>query len=93
MGDYLGLGGFMRSPHGLLIPSQPVGEVAAELRLNREISQGQVELYTRINQSRLSRFEQGKDGILIERLFALADFYGEPIYWAGRRIVWKREQA
>ena len=73
------------------MPTQPVGEVAAQLRLERMQSQGQIEIYTGISQSRLSDFERGKGGILIERLFDLADFYGEPIYWAGRRVIWKRE--
>jgi transcriptional regulator with XRE-family HTH domain len=73
------------------MPTQPVGEVAAQLRLERMQSQGQIEIYTGISQSRLSDFERGKGGLWLERFFALAEFYNEPIYWAGRRLVWAVE--
>ena len=79
---------YMRPPHELYLPSLQVGRVAAILRLERQLTQGQVELYTGLDQSRISRFERGEEGIQLEALFKLAEYYGQPLHWGQHKIIW-----
>lgn len=58
-------------------------DIARILRESRQLSQGQVAIYLGISRQLISDFERGVSSLHLNKLLAIAEFYGQPLEWGG----------